>query len=121
MSSHTAHTHHTAAQRLAACVGLAGALALGVAAPALAKPAGPGDDATGAPNSQQGPPSYNSTWPGYTPPGQVAPAPQGPVGIASDRIELVQVGLGALGGAALAGVGTLVLAGAHRRHAPVHA
>jgi hypothetical protein len=51
----------------------------------------------------------------------VDPAPQGLVGIASDRIELVQVGLGALGGAALAGVGTLVLAGAHRRHAPVHA
>lgn len=121
MSSHTAHTHHTAAQRLAACAGLAGALALGVAAPALAKPAGPGDDATGAPSSQQSPPSYNSSWPGYTPPGQADPAPRSPVSITSDGIELAQVGLGALGGAVLAGVATLALAGAHRRRPAVHA
>ena len=118
MSSNTTLRHHTTGQRLAATAGLAGALALGVAAPALAKPVGPDEVAK---VGQQGPPSYNSAWPGYTAPQSNGSAPRSPVALTTEGVQLAQVGLGALGGAALAGVGALALGGLHRRQRAAHA
>jgi hypothetical protein len=120
MSPNTAPTHHTTGQRLVACAGLTGALALGVAAPALAKRPGPGDGAAGA-ATLQGPPSYNTTWPGYTPPQLAKPVPRTPVALSSEGVQLVQVGLGAVGGAALAGAGAMALGRLHRRSVAAHA
>jgi hypothetical protein len=123
MSSHTAPSHHTGLQRTAAAAGLAGALALvGLAGPALAKPVGPGDVAkAGASSGQQGPPSFNSSWSGYTAPQSGGSAPRSPVALTTEGVQLAQVGLGALGGAALAGVGALALGGLHRRQRAAHA
>lgn len=123
MSSRTAPSHHTRLQRLTATAGLAGALGLGLAAPTLAAPLGPGEVAAPGTSSggQQGPPSYNSSWPGYTAPQQQGRADPSPVALSSQGLELVQVGLGALGGAALAGAGVLAVGGVHRRQRAAHA
>jgi hypothetical protein len=122
MSSHTAQSHHTGPQRMAAAASLVGALGLAIADPALAGPPGPGDVAeAGTSSGQQGPPSYNSSWPGYTAPQSNDSAPRSPVTLSTEGIQLAQVGLGALGGAAVVGAGAIALGGMHRRQRAAHA
>lgn len=67
-----------------------------------------------------GPPSYNSTWPGWSPP--AAGGQRGTGGNATGTLQYIQIGLGAIGGAALASAGALAVAARTRRGGPlVHA
>ncbi|HEV7196158.1 MAG TPA: hypothetical protein VGN19_09470 [Pedococcus sp.] len=67
-----------------------------------------------------GPPSYNSTWPGWSSP-STANGRVGATGGPSGTLQYLQIGLGALGGAALASAGVLTIATRTRRGRLAHA
>jgi hypothetical protein len=118
----------TTTWRAAAGVGAAALIGLVLAGPALASPSAPNPGppsynswpslSQAQPNP--GPPSYNS-WPNYTPNSRDTGSTGSTVTLASDSLQYVQIGLGALGGAALTGVSAVAMASRQRRQRPVHA
>ncbi len=138
----------TTTQRAAAGVGAAALIGLALGAPAVAGPAsgvpalasdrassltlqgdpslpnpGPPSYNTWANLSRPynpGPPSYNS-WPNYTPPSRDAGSRGRTATPGSGSLQYVQIGLGALGGAALAAVSAFAMATRQRRQRTAHA
>lgn len=113
-------------RRSAYGLGAAAVLTLTLSGPASARPESPtyaGQAGTAAtvviprapePSAQHpGPPSFNSTWPGWSSPSD-AGAPAGSAG--DGTVPYLQIGLGALGGAALASAAALTVTRGRRGH-----